>query len=437
MKKFLFLFLFLFMGISSLNAETIYGDYKEPKISYEEIKSSDTVKVEEDTLYELYEEKMDIRLVDDPKDYEVITKEYHSYPTSREEATSIKYEYTFNELANYDYIYVENISSVSLQITKFILVDRHTGNIILDDPNPILNPRDRFFIDYEENLGSLELILELDYLIRPIRVSGTLEIGLLKNDKKTKLDEVSYYTPFTYTLDFDNYNLEVIDTYSNIIDIKPLYSYQELYFKEEVMYLCYVPVRLYLNEYSKEDILNYKVDYDHPKKIYKYQERDKLVIEDNIIITNKDTSLLDFVSNKDIKYTSNIDYDINGIYKVNYLFNDKTITKDVYVSIEENYIDLINKQASMISDLNIEVDKNNYLVDKKNYEIKEIIRTDTKEKDNLSNELNNCYEEVKTLRTKKEKIEEETKVKEESTVYLFIILGIIIFLIGYRIKNEI
>ncbi len=437
MRKILFLFLFLFMGISSLNAETIYGDYSDTKISYEEIKSSDTVKVEEDTLYELYEEKMDIRLVDDPKDYEVITKEYHSYPTSREEANKIKYEYTYNELASYDYIYVENISSVSLQITKFILVDRHTGNIILDDPNPILNPRDRFFIDYEGNLGSLELILELDYLTRPIRVSGTLEIGLLKNNKKTKLDEVSYYTPFTYTLDFDNYNLEVIDTYSNISDIKPLYSYQELYFKDEVMYLCYVPIRIYLNEYSKEDTPNYKVDYSHPKKIYKYQERDKLVIEDNIIITNKDTSLLDFVSNKDIKYTSNINYDINGIYKVNYLFNDKTISKDIYVSIEENYIDLINKQASMISNLNIEVDKNNYLVDKKNYEIKEVIKTDTKEKDNLSNELNNCYEEVKNLRTKKEKIEEETKVKEESTVYLFIILGIIIFLIGYRIKNEI
>lgn len=437
MKKILFLFLFLFMGTSSLNAETIYGDYSDTKISYEEIKSSDTVKVEEDTLYELYEEKMDIRLVDDPKDYEVITKEYHSYPTSREEANKIKYEYTYNELSNYDYIYVENISSVSLQITKFILVDRHTGNIILDDPNPILNPRDRFFIDYEGNLGSLELILELDYLTRPIRVSGTLEIGLLKNDKKTKLDEVSYYTPFTYTLDFDNYNLEVIDTYSNISDIKPLYSYQELYFKEEVMYLCYVPVRLYLNEYSKEDTPNYKVDYSHPKKIYKYQERDKLVIEDNIIITSKDTNLLDFVSNKDIKYTSNIDYNINGIYKVNYLFNDKTITKDVYVSIEENYIDLINKQANTISNLNTLVDKNNYLVDKKNYEIKEVIKTDTKEKDNLSNELNNCYEEVKNLRTKKEKIEEETKVKEESTVYLFIILGIIIFLIGYRIKNEI
>ena len=437
MKKILFLFLFLFMGTSSLNAETIYGDYSDTKISYEEIKSSDTVKVEEDTLYELYEEKMDIRLVDDPNDYEVSTKEYHSYPTSREEANKIKYEYTYNELSNYDYIYVENISSVSLQITKFILVDRHTGNIILDDPNPILNPRDRFFIDYEGNLGSLELILELDYLTRPIRVSGTLEIGLLKNDKKTKLDEVSYYTPFTYTLDFDNYNLEVIDTYSNISDIKPLYSYQELYFKEEVMYLCYVPVRLYLNEYSKEDTPNYKVDYSHPKKIYKYQERDKLVIEDNIIITSKDTNLLDFVSNKDIKYTSNIDYNINGIYKVNYLFNDKTITKDVYVSIEENYIDLINKQANTISNLNTLVDKNNYLVDKKNYEIKEVIKTDTKEKDNLSNELNNCYEEVKNLRTKKEKIEEETKVKEESTVYLFIILGIIIFLIGYRIKNEI
>ena len=437
MKKILFLFLFLFMGISSLKAETIYGDYKEPKISYEEVKSSDTVKVEEDTLYELYKEKKDLRLVDDPKDYEVITKEYHSYLTSKEEATSIKYEYTFNELASYDYIYVENISSVILQITRFILVDRHTGKIILDDPNPILNPKDCFFIDYENNLGSLELILELDYLTRPIRISGVLEIGLLKNNKKTKLEEVSYYTPFTYTLDFDNYNLEVIDTYSNISDIKPLYSYQELYFKDEVMYLCYVPIRIYLNEYSKEDILNYKVDYSHPKKIYKYQERDKLVIEDNIIITNKDTSLLDFVSAKDIKYTSDINYDVNGIYKVNYLFNDKTITKDVYVSIEENYIDLINKQANTISNLNTLVDKNNYLVDKKNYEIKEIIRTDTKEKDNLSNELNNCYEEVKTLRTKKEKIEEETKVKEESTVYLFIILGIIIFLIGYRIKNEI
>ena len=437
MKKILFLFLFLFMGISSLKAETIYGDYREPKISYEEVKSSDTVKVEEDTLYELYEEKMDLRLVDDPKEYEVIAEEYHSYPTSKEEATSIKYEYTFNELASYDYIYVENTSSVTLQITRFILVDRHTGKIILDDPNPILNPKDCFFIDYENNLGSLELILELDYLTRPVRVSGVLEIGLIKNNKKTKLEEVSYYSAFTYTLDFDNYNLEVINTYSNISDTKPLYSYQELYFKDEIIYLCYVPIRIYLNEYSKEDILDYKVDYDHPKKIYKYQERDKLIIEDNIIITNKDTNLLDFVSDKDIKYTSDIDYDINGIYKVNYLFDDKTITKDVYVSIEENYIDLINKQASTISNLNILVDKNNYLVDKKNYEIKEIISTDNKEKNNLSNELNNCYEEVKTLRTKKEKIEEETKVKEESTVYLFIILGIIIFLIGYRIKNEI
>ena len=437
MKKILFLFLFLFMGISSLKAETIYGDYKEPKISYEEVKSSDTVKVEEDTLYELYEEKMDLILVDDPKDYEVIAEEYHSYPTTKEEATSIKYEYTFNELASYDYIYVENTSSVSLQIARFILVDRHTGKIILDDPNPILNPKDCFFIDYENNLGSLELILELDYLTRPVRVSGVLEIGLIKNNKKTKLEEVSYYSAFTYTLDFDNYNLEVINTYSNISDTKPLYSYQELYFKDEVMYLCYVPIRIYLNEYSKEDILDYKVDYDHPKKIYKYQERDKLIIEDNIIITSKDTNLLDFVSDKDIKYTSDINYDINGIYKVNYLFNDKTITKDVYVSIEENYIDLINKQASTISNLNTLVDKNNYLVDKKNYEIKEIISTDNKEKNNLSNELNNCYEEIKTLRTKKEKIEEETKVKEESTVYLFIILGIIIFLIGYRIKNEI
>ena len=155
--------------------------------------------------------------------------------------------------------------------------------------------------------------------------------------------------------------------------------------------------------------------------------------EDEIIIDKKDINLKDYITfssipKEEIKITSNIDLNLNGTYKVNYILPFKTVVKDAIVDLKENYISLINKQNDYIKYLKDEADKSVYKVDKKNQEIKEILISSSKEKNEINEKYISCQIELKNLKDVKENFKVETK-KETNNFWDLVIILLTIFFI--------
>ena len=119
---------------------------------------------------------------------------------------------------------------------------------------------------------------------------------------------------------------------------------------------------------------------------------------------------------------------LNGTYKVNYILPFKTVVKDAIVDLKENYINLINKQNDYIKYLKDEADKSVYKVDKKNQEIKEIIISSSKEKNEINEKYISCQIELKNLKDVKENFKVETK-KETNNFWDLVIIILTIFFI--------
>lgn len=109
-----------------------------------------------------------------------------------------------------------------------------------------------------------------------------------------------------------------------------MYSYQDLEYK------YYKIIRMYEEGYYKEKE-GYKKDEDNFRIYYKIKNREKIVFKDKLEINNKKYNLYDFiesttVSKDKIKIVDTININKNGLYKVEYSFDDFHI--DQYVTVD-------------------------------------------------------------------------------------------------------
>ena len=127
---------------------------------------------------------------------------------------------------------------------------------------------------------------------------------------------------------------------------------------------------------------------------------------------------------KKIKY-----YEEEGDYEVEFIFPFTTIKQNIKVD------KTLESKNNIIKELNEELDKYNFLIDKKNLEIKNIVLEEETEKNNLIEKLNECNTLNNSLNKQKQILKDESEVKKQSIVYVYILCIIIFLLLLCRKKT--
>ena len=112
--------------------------------------------------------------------------------------------------------------------------------------------------------------------------------------------------------------------------------------------------------------------------MYSKRTRDKIDIQDDIVITSYDDELSKFVS-EDIKYVTNMNKLINGKYDVTFITPYGNYKTNVIVDIKDNYKLLLNEQQKKLELMYDAYVDASYLVEKKNQEIKDVINSSNDE----------------------------------------------------------
>lgn len=188
--------------------------------------------------------------------------------------------------------------------------------------------------------------------------------------------------------------------------------------------------KIYSNTYS---ISNEEYPYCDPedkKIVYRYRERGKVVISDDLYFTDKSRKIEDLIleTNVDITITSNIDYAVNGKYKVNFITPFKVITVDVVVDIKENILNALITQVEINNELKREYNILASSINRQEENIKEILSNNKKTIDQLNNDLfkeKNINQELKKQKTLDKSGETLTSRKQIFIPIAFIIIFII------------
>lgn len=457
MKKIL-LFIFLLLIGTKVNASTYYSEYGEYSDYMSDlIESSDLIHVEETRLYQLYKENKTYEYLEDSifektgNEREIQTdwvNDISQVDQTRKVETC--YSYQFALAKQYSNMVFVNTSDRKIIINYIKLYDMRNDSIISYMENIILNANDKFVLNLDENVNLSLMKLEID-IVGNDNISKNIKTDIYVSKEIPISNNGDYITSIVG--DTKKAHLEIADfSIYKIYDRPPFYAsecteilpinikeYEKLYRNNYKIYEYKIIDKIYSDKYSVNDSDGLYVDLDSYKNFYRFKKRDKVSISDNLIIDSKDKKLTDFIEYSsinldDIKITSDVNYNKNGKYKINFILPFKTISKDITVNIESNYIILINDQANYISTLNNSTSESNYAVDKKNLEIKEVILEEEMKNKEISELLNACYRDKKDLEMQKDDLKEEENVKQQSVGYIYILLLLIILLLTCRKK---
>lgn len=457
MKKILLIIFLLLVG-SKVNASTYYSEYSE----YSEylpdlIESNDLINVEKVKLYQLYKENITYEYLEDSifektgNETEIETDWVNDISlVDQTKNVETCYNYQFALARQYSNMVFVNTSNRKIIIKYLKLYDMRTNSVILDMENINLNESDKFVIKLDEFVNLSLMKLEIDiagndninnniktdiYVSKeiPISSNGDYITSIVGDTKKAYLaiNDFSIYKIYDKPTFYASECTENLP--SNIKE------YEKLYRNTYKIYEYKIIDRIYTDKYSANNTDELYVDLQKSMNFYRYKQRDKVIISDNLIIDSKDKKLIDFIEYSsinldDIKITSNVNYNKNGIYQINFILPFKTVSKDITVNIEANYINLINEQANYITDLNNSTSQSNYAVDKKNLEIKEVIIEEESKNKEITELLNTCYQDKKDLEKQKQNLNEEKNVKQQSIGYIYVLLLLIILLLTCRKK---
>ena len=157
-------------------------------------------------------------------------------------------------------------------------------------------------------------------------------------------------------------------TITTQVEEKVQYKYQDL------LYRYYRVDKEYFDNYSDVAIGDYNIkDKEQYKDYYQYQKRDRVVLQDNLIITDYTMTLNDFIVEStidNISIESNMDINKNGLYQVKYILPWQTIEKEVTVDIDDNNFAYLNDQINTLVKQNAELKAD---LDNKNQELSNIL----------------------------------------------------------------
>lgn len=458
MKRFYVFFLLLWICVKPAYAKTYYSEYGDyTNYSEEKIIASDVLKVESKNFYHAYTEKVSYEYLEDSL-YEKTGKystEYSNWNTNKD-LLDTNYAidecslYTYKTFKEMKYFYLKNLSN-KIGIDSIKVYDNKTGNTLMQNDNFAMYSNDTFIfnIDKEYSLANLEIHLFINKQnVKDLKLTLSMNNENNPFSNKTLVKTIQDST--------DNKNVElVIDNFTNvegllsnitatsycdknvngkIINAIPIY--RSIYTKYEYKIIT----KEYLDLYTDEESTNYKLDYNDYKTYYRYKTRDKVVLNDNLIIENKDVDINSFITEStlnDIKITSDLNLNVNGIYDINFISPFKTISTTVKVDIKENYLNALKQQEQYVDYLLDASVTANYSVDQKNLEIKENLIDSTKEVNRLKEEINNYKEKIRILEERKD-LEKETEVDKQSINIVLILLCLtIIFIVDKFVEKRV
>lgn len=210
------------------------------------------------------------------------------------------------------------------------------------------------------DLGNYYKIDEIDFDLYLYDVGYDPKIYSIAFSRENNLDKLytrailySYFTydsfndivPFRYSVkdmamgnpeyhDWVESPIEVDATKTRLSRTYTMYRYQD------VLYHYYNLNRVYSDVYLPSPTEEYPIVTENYKDYYRKQSRNKLILEEPLVISTKEIDINSFIleSSSEVFTESNVDYNKNGEYTINYIIGDLKVEKKVVVDIPENNI---------------------------------------------------------------------------------------------------
>lgn len=398
MKKILILFIILLSSyIRKVNAEVIYGNYyKVDTIKEEQV---DEIRINSYKLYNTYKiEYEDLGYIEENDLY---IKDLNDYIYEEKLCDNI------NNSTEYATVNLSKINKEKLALTigninlgakineievyyKGEKVNYEIGNE--EDFNKFGLNIDKIYDNnletfYSHNVSYLSIYIKFieKYNLEDIQL-------IIHTDGNNKIGFLFYYDNRPQIIlnnnDITKHIISFNITDDNVGNVEYLYK------KNIKLYKHYKENFIKENVYVKEGDNLILGDYI---EINEYYKRDKLVLNDNLIIDSKDKLVENFIeySSDNVNVLCNIDYQINGVYKCNFILNDINIEKDIFVNINNNAI---------IEEELIEIPKENEREEKEEEKYKDII-------DNLGE-----LEEIIDIKEENEEIKESITLEDKNII---------------------
>ncbi len=349
MKK-IFLIIIFILSIENVSAKTYYTEYSNfSDYSTNYIESSDITLVEEAKFYKYYNEEIvgdyymttPTGYILNNNNFKIIESEY---------SKELPFSLENREIIEKEFYYYSKLKGVS-----FI----HLTNLVNFDINKIEVFYNDEIIDYEikelENEYTIDLKNEYDpnnlKILFNFNESNDVVFEIILNNSEVP-DSIFYKNKYMYQLvfgdvtysDFYLVNKEITtsreeyvrELNNETLEIKTEYKTIDTYFycyKINKIYSDYLEVNTNY-QYKSNDYITY----------YRYKTRDKIEIMDDIVITDKNYNLLDYINstNLDIGVFNYIDINKNGEYKITYKVDENYYDALVNVLIDEN-VEVIEK----------------------------------------------------------------------------------------------
>lgn len=350
MKKILLFIILFFISFNYVNAETFYGEYrlvddystyKDDLLKIENIKLYNTFKVNYIDMGYMLDNNEFIKDENDYKeeyisiDENEIGDEYIKVSSSENSTYMIQFKNFESSLKIYE---VEIFYKDKKLPYGFIYgIDEKLFNITDNDYST--------FIDSNE-ISNFYLNLYSRYNIKE------LNIKIYTNELDSKfllsLGDIS-----TFITLHKNKNKHIItfdsEDNSTIYEFKGFKNLYRYYKEEKEILNNYV-------DYGNNILLDDYIEFDI------YYIRDKLILDDIMIINNQNQKIEDFIeySSDKVNIECNIDYNVNGKYTCEYILNDISVKRDIIVNIP------------FIEDIKLKETNNNNYIKETTYKVKRI-----------------------------------------------------------------
>lgn len=477
MKK-IILFIFILFTILKVEAKTYYGPYSEYKQVDKLGEKSDILDFKVEKKYLMYKENittsfypayMEITDMERTEETKIEVSDWLDDKPKELVGRNIVegYVYEYQDLKDVRYLKLTGLKIndglfglKELKITNngykvdYDIMTKLDGVERIKDGNfnnyAFFGAADEVWIDFKENVNIKNLLMTF-YIHTTYETPIYFTMELLGEECENVYVKRNL---FTYPSNFSPV-VPVDSSFFNML-INPLYKDKQISeeyiektnlnlvskvkkYKAEDLYIKYEKKdREYLDDYYLEALEGYKLDMESEKEFYYSRKRDKVEINDYLIINKNDMKLEElilFTTTPNIKITSNMSYCINGKYDINFILPFKTIKEKLTVDIKENYINALNTQNKYLRELEIENNKliisNNNL----NTQIKEIL----KNKDELVNESNDkvikCRYELDKLKDNKIVLEEDNKKDLKVPIIISSALGLVSIIFILRKKS--
>jgi len=426
MKKIILIFLLLFS--TKVKAATFYSDYSgfsEYSINAIEKDELTNVEVKENKKYYI-EKKIESENGNyiDYNNYEIYSSDLIDYKPEEKE---------YRVITKHDNSYYLNVPKV-----RYVLITNTTDFRV--ESIPLYIKGVRTFYQFRCNdcfFGSYIHLSDTDYYkidLGDYYDVKDIEIGFDFEGKDMEFGFTIEYLNDDLVFYRNNVNFDVFST-----NVSYYYSYVEEYLikdllvkkdKDESNTQVYVEDIKYSyvdTIYKRYNLVKEYVDYETDKydieKLYRYQKRDKIEINDNIVLTNYKYNLKDYIkSTTEYSIIDNIDIRRNGNYSIIINFKGKEIKRNVTVKVKDN--DIILDNENKLVELNNEISK-------KEHEIKTIIE----EKEKVNEEVNTLNHVIANSKKSNNKIIINTKTNRRLLFIFLIIILLLLILHIIRKKN--